>query len=903
MPPLRRSTRARRAPPAPTGSTPASPSSSTLDLTRSSPTASPEVLRASAEAGPSSRAGKRKVVMDEAEDGDETLATRLHRKEGDKPLDDEGQTPPPPRLLAGAAQDPSDPRVPMTLTPSTPLSTFLDASTATCPACARTLCRGCWVPLDPAEGRIEGECCALGRAIAVLQLLSALDAVYLSEHLARPAPTKKRAVVPKATKAKARAKSKGKGKAKAGGSGTGYSTGSYSAATGAGTGTGYAHDDDDAYDDDDEGWDGYGDGDDEGWYGEVGLEGEEFEDDEEMDAYWDRMHEEKVKKKADEKAARAAELSASTSSAAARDLAQDPLFLSALRHLSSLLPQPDSPTAKLYDYLPHPSLPALLELSTLPDLLAQLLRNDSVVEWTRRSDVYFAMLDVLGALGACEVTLGCLFGARRGKEWSEGVGRWVGGTGEVRWERGQGEGGAENAAGAAGVGGGTRGKGKGRATKRRKVEEEEADVEGTGEVVLGASLYSLLKKLSIQAEAFRRAATSGAFDDNDAALIGICGDFATAGERFKALERVWSARQPEGAVKNGGGGKGPGQARDKGEGKAREWAPDEYDKACAELAYANVELGAAVEGSDGGKTHYIRDIAAIDSSRRPHKSFVHLAKELAVLSTGLPPGIWVRVDESRIDVIKCLIAGPEGSPYAGGLFEFDIFLPLGELFTRRGLHPQTSPLVWLMTTGKGQCRFNPNLYAEGKVCLSLLGTWSGAREEMWQPHKSTLLQVLLSITSMILGTNYPFYNEPGFGAPRDDERNKNYNKNVSLATTRWAILEWIEGNKFKDSIWGDIILSHFLLHRPSIQATLASWAAADPRLEAWTPALNATAGTHLLEPYRRPVYNPVGGVGAQEAAAPAGPAPRDLVREVDEALEALTEWKDDVVGWLEGLVA
>lgn len=234
-----------------------------------------------------------------------------------------------------------------------------------------------------------------------------------------------------------------------------------------------------------------------------------------MDAYWDRMHEEKVKKKADEKvrvswfcletrcfissseradpgwsvdqAARAAELSASTSSAAARDLAQDPLFLSALRHLSSLLPQPDSPTAKLYDYLPHPSLPALLELSTLPDLLAQLLRNDSVVEWTRRSDVYFAMLDVLGALGACEVTLGCLFGARRGKEWSEGVGRWVGGTGEVRWERGQGEGGAENAAGAAGVGGGTRGKGKGRATKRRKVEEEEADVEGTGEVVLGAS--------------------------------------------------------------------------------------------------------------------------------------------------------------------------------------------------------------------------------------------------------------------------------------------------------------------------------------------------------------------------------------------------------------------------------
>jgi len=29
----------------------------------------------------------------------------------------------------------------------------------------------------------------------------------------------------------------------------------------------------------------------------------------------------------------------------------------------------------------------------------------------------------------------------------------------------------------------------------------------------------------------------------------------------------------------------------------------------------------------------------------------------------------------------------------------------------------------LMTTGGGTCRFNPNFYANGKVCLSILGTW------------------------------------------------------------------------------------------------------------------------------------------------------------------------------------
>jgi ubiquitin-protein ligase len=35
----------------------------------------------------------------------------------------------------------------------------------------------------------------------------------------------------------------------------------------------------------------------------------------------------------------------------------------------------------------------------------------------------------------------------------------------------------------------------------------------------------------------------------------------------------------------------------------------------------------------------------------------------------------------------------------------------------------------------------------GKVCLSLLGTWSGPG---WDPKRSTLLQVLVSIQSLIM---------------------------------------------------------------------------------------------------------------------------------------------------------
>jgi len=65
-----------------------------------------------------------------------------------------------------------------------------------------------------------------------------------------------------------------------------------------------------------------------------------------------------------------------------------------------------------------------------------------------------------------------------------------------------------------------------------------------------------------------------------------------------------------------------------------------------------------------------------------------------------------------------------------------------------------------MTTGGGRVRFNPNLYKDGKVCLSLLGTWTGPS---WDPKSSTLLQVIVSIQSLILVSD-PYFNEPGVEA-------------------------------------------------------------------------------------------------------------------------------------------
>ena len=67
-----------------------------------------------------------------------------------------------------------------------------------------------------------------------------------------------------------------------------------------------------------------------------------------------------------------------------------------------------------------------------------------------------------------------------------------------------------------------------------------------------------------------------------------------------------------------------------------------------------------------------------------------------------------------------------------------------------------------MIAGGGQVRFSPNLYNDGKVCISLLGTahaWNAAQQ--WNKD-SSLAQVLMSIQTQILGVNDPYFSE-GFG--------------------------------------------------------------------------------------------------------------------------------------------
>jgi ubiquitin-conjugating enzyme E2 O len=112
-----------------------------------------------------------------------------------------------------------------------------------------------------------------------------------------------------------------------------------------------------------------------------------------------------------------------------------------------------------------------------------------------------------------------------------------------------------------------------------------------------------------------------------------------------------------------------------------------------------------------------------------------IAKDIQILQKSLPAGIWVKTFENRVDLFSIMIRGPEKTPYAGGLFLFDVKIP--------PTYPIQPPLCHYYSYCDD--RLNPNLYEDGKVCLSLLGTWSGHGVELWSPNDSNLLQLLVSI--------------------------------------------------------------------------------------------------------------------------------------------------------------
>ena len=137
-----------------------------------------------------------------------------------------------------------------------------------------------------------------------------------------------------------------------------------------------------------------------------------------------------------------------------------------------------------------------------------------------------------------------------------------------------------------------------------------------------------------------------------------------------------------------------------------------------------------------------------------------IQKEHKILrsSNSLPTGVYVRTWESRLDLLRVLFIGPAETPYAHAPFVIDFYM--GPSFPSQP--PSAHFHSWSLENGLGGVgRVNPNLYEDGKICLSLLGTWEGNKGEGWSASRSTLLQVIVSILGLVL-VREPYYNEAGY---------------------------------------------------------------------------------------------------------------------------------------------
>lgn len=162
--------------------------------------------------------------------------------------------------------------------------------------------------------------------------------------------------------------------------------------------------------------------------------------------------------------------------------------------------------------------------------------------------------------------------------------------------------------------------------------------------------------------------------------------------------------------------------------------------------------------------------------RRPTPACLRrVSRDITEVMESPLPGIIVCPDDDDALKVHVLVMGPDDTPYEGGAFYFVVVFPDD--------YPASPPKARIMTTAGGTVRFGPNLYANGKCCVSILGTWHGPG---WSAAMS-LTSVLLSIQSLMNAE--PYRNEPGFEKTENLAVVKAYNDIITHETMRVAVVD------------------------------------------------------------------------------------------------------------------
>jgi len=156
-------------------------------------------------------------------------------------------------------------------------------------------------------------------------------------------------------------------------------------------------------------------------------------------------------------------------------------------------------------------------------------------------------------------------------------------------------------------------------------------------------------------------------------------------------------------------------------------------------------------------------------------------------------GIFYKHSDTNLSIGYAMLIGPKGTPYENGMYFFK--------FKFNANYPFEPPHLTYLTNGD-RIRFNPNLYTNGKVCLSILNTWRG---ESWTSCQ-TISTILLTLITVLNDT--PLLNEPGVKKSHNDFNN--YNKIIEWSNINIAICRILNHKSFE--IYRNMFLNDIIAH-------------------------------------------------------------------------------------------
>ncbi len=138
-----------------------------------------------------------------------------------------------------------------------------------------------------------------------------------------------------------------------------------------------------------------------------------------------------------------------------------------------------------------------------------------------------------------------------------------------------------------------------------------------------------------------------------------------------------------------------------------------------------------------------------------------ILKEIKKLEQEPVVGIYAEPEKENPRYFKVMISGPKDSPYEGGLFNLQLYLPEE--------YPMVPPKVLFMTK-----IYHPNIDFLGRICLDIL-------KKNWSPALQ-VRAVLLSVQSLL--------SEPNTDDPLNDKVNDHWKSNKDDAkreAREWTI--------------------------------------------------------------------------------------------------------------------